>query len=243
MPWACTEPSTKEMAMQPIPVLAPFQLWRGSLDSNPDESAIQELSASERARAARFVFERDRRRYLSAHDQLRRVLAGATGLSAAALRYREGTHGKPYLDHDQVTLAFNMSHSQDTVVIALRPSGEIGVDVEMLRPMSDVTELAARNFTPAERAQLARTPPAERDAIFLRGWTRKEACLKALGSGLSVAPDSFHVGLEPDERVTQLCWNGQIISVRVWSLLLDETTLCALAHVVESTRTPPAMRA
>lgn len=229
--------------MQAVPVPAPFQLWRGSLDSHPDESAMQGLSDSERARAARFVFERDRRRYLSAHDQLRQVLARATGLPARALRFREGAHGKPYLDHNEVTLAFNMSHSQDTVLIALCPSGEIGIDVEMLRPMSDATELAARNFTPAEQAQLARTPARQRDAAFLRGWTRKEACLKALGSGLSVAPESFHAGLEPDERVTQLHWRGQITTVRVWSLLLDDATLCALAHVVESTHTPPAMRA
>lgn len=226
------------MSVQRVPVPAPFQLWHGSLASPPSEQAIQSLSTVERARAARFVFERDRRRYLSAHCTLRHVLAEATRYPPAALRYREGSHGKPYLDHKDLALEFNMSHSEDTVVIALAPSGEIGVDVEMLRRMPDATELAARNFTAAEQAQLARTASEERDAAFLGGWTRKEACLKAIGSGLSVAPESFEAGLEPGERIVQLRWNGLLALVRVWSLLLDDATMCAVAQVVESNHIP-----
>ncbi|MBK6350392.1 MAG: 4'-phosphopantetheinyl transferase superfamily protein [Proteobacteria bacterium] len=41
---------------------------------------------------------------------------------------------------------------------------------------------------------------ADRERVFLQGWTRKEACLKALGSGLSVPPGRLEAGCDESAR-------------------------------------------
>lgn len=222
-------------AAPPLDAPASIRLWRGALAQPPAAADVEALSTAERLRAGRFVFERDRRRYLAAHCFLRSVLSAHLGLPAQRIDYREGAFGKPELAPGLGGCAFNMSHSDDVVVVAVAPQGEIGVDVELLRPVSDAQELAASNFTRAEQRELALTPPPLRDLAFLRGWTRKEACLKAVGCGLAIAPESFDAGLAPGERLVQLQARSGSAQVRVWSLHLDDTTVCAVAHVVDST--------
>src|SRR5205085_12445924 len=101
--------------------------------------------------------------------------------------------GKPWLA-DEAGWAFSLSHCGDVAAIAVTQQGAIGVDLEVERDMPDALALAALNFTPSECEQLRALPGSERDAAFLRCWTRKEACLKAIGSGLSIAPCSFEAG-------------------------------------------------
>ncbi|RYF66751.1 MAG: 4'-phosphopantetheinyl transferase superfamily protein, partial [Comamonadaceae bacterium] len=93
---------------------------------------------------------------------------------------------------------FNLSHSQGVGLIALSAEAEVGVDVELVRPMGDVTALADNYFDGAEQSALAAIGPGPaRDLAFFRCWTRKEACLKAAGIGLGLDTRSFHVGVEP----------------------------------------------
>lgn len=216
----------------PLRVAPPLQLWKVTLDLWPPPQALQQLSPAEHMRASRFVFEKDRRRYLAAHCSLRDILSRCTGVAAHLLRYREGSHGKPYLDNPEATCSFNMSHSEDTALILVAPGAEVGVDVEMLRPMADAFELAARNFTPSEQRELEAEPQETRHLAFLRGWTRKEACLKAVGSGLSIAPESFVAGLAPDERQVDLSTPAGRARLRVRSLASDQLTVCAIAEVL-----------
>jgi 4'-phosphopantetheinyl transferase len=193
-------------------------LWRVDLGQAPGEAAVATLSAAEQTRAVRFVFERDRRRYLAAHVALRRLLAEATGIAASDLVFDEGPFGKPYLPGPAAP-SFNLSHSGDVALIGIGPPGvEIGVDVEVPRTMSDALELAERHFAPAEIDTLRSTPPAQRDQAFLCGWTRKEACLKAIGSGLSIAPHTFDAGLAPAARAVAIATPAGSAVVNVISL-------------------------
>lgn len=183
----------------------PFELWHVDLTAPAEGQRQAWLSAAEHARAARFVFERDRRRYLAAHCALRQRLSERVGAPAAHLAFSEGPFGKPSLTGEH-RCAFNMSHSDDVALIALADEavGEIGVDVEMLRPMPDATALAHQNFSVSECAELAATRDEDRSLAFLLGWTRKEACLKAIGSGLSIAPNIFTAGLSTDSRSVEI---------------------------------------
>lgn len=146
------------------------------------------LDEAERARAARFAFEADRLRYVAAHVALRRILSGYT----EDLHYATGPHGKPSLV-DGGGLEFNMSHSGDLALYAVTRGRPVGVDVERVRPdvAKEVTE--ARFFTPAETEALLALPEQERARAFFTVWTRKEACLKATGEGLSVPLDALTV--------------------------------------------------
>jgi 4'-phosphopantetheinyl transferase len=152
-------------------------VWRVPLDA--DSGWLRPTSA-EAQRAARFVTEPLRRRYLRSHAGLRAILRTYT---AAALDFAEGEHGKPWLPTTP-QLKFNLSHSHDLALVAVVRDIEIGVDVECLRPMEDCMAIAERFFPPAEAAALAEVPPAVREQEFFRRWTRIEAKLKARGIGL-----------------------------------------------------------
>jgi 4'-phosphopantetheinyl transferase len=186
-----------------LPVATGLDLWCLDLLAPPALPQQAGLSAQEFQKAARFVFERDRRRYLSAHSQLRRLLADYTGIAPARLEFEEGPFGKPALRNGG-RCSFNLSHSEDAAVVLIADEGEIGVDVEMLRVMPDALALAERNFSTSENASLRDMVSSARDQAFLTGWTRKEACLKAIGSGLSIAPDTFTAGLAHRACTTQV---------------------------------------
>ncbi len=229
---ACSGASRVCSGADGVRALAPLgavRLWRVDLGRAPDEAAVATLSAAERARAGRFVFERDRRRYLAAHVALRSLLAQATGVAASQLGFGEGPFGKPFLP-DAAAPSFNLSHSGDVALIGIGPPGtEIGVDLEVRRTMSDALELAERHFAPAEIDTLRATPTDQRDHAFLRGWTRKEACLKAIGSGLSIAPQTFDAGIAASERIVVIVTPQGPRTVRVQSRADDNGEISAVA--------------
>lgn len=148
------------------------------------------LDAEERARMGRFRREIDAARYLAAHALARIALAGQLGLDPAGLAFdrtcRCGEpHGKPRLDGPGP--AFSLTHAGDLVGVAVH-TGPVGLDVERVRPLTDLAAMAAHACAPGETV-------AAPDAFF-RLWTRKEALLKSTGEGLStpmsditVAPD------------------------------------------------------
>lgn len=211
-------------------------LWSVELDAGADADAQDWLSASEHERAARFVFERDARRYRAAHVELRRLLWACCGWPRAA-EFAIGEHGKPRLAQAQPH-GFNLSHSgeQALIGIAVDPADDagVGVDIELLRPLDDAGALAAQNFSVAENAALQRVPAADVARAFLNVWVRKEACVKAIGSGLSIAPASFHVGLELEPRQLRVHTEGGAVDVQVHSVDLGPGAVAAVARTAGS---------
>jgi 4'-phosphopantetheinyl transferase len=180
------------------------------LDSFTDLPAEELLSEEERARAEGFRFELDRQRYVASHVALRQALSEYTGLHHAELHMSRGSFGKPSLTGHART-QFSLSHSQGLALIAIGGRGPLGADIELLRPVPDAAILAAEHFTRREQEALAALPAHERDHAFLTCWTRKEACLKAVGVGLLLSSQSFEVGLEPDRRSVELSVAGRIL--------------------------------
>lgn len=116
-------------------------------------------------------------------------------MQAKDVCFVEGEHGKPCLQLNK-PLHFNMSHSMGWALIGISAHAPVGVDIELPRPLADWTALAQRSLSPAEWANLMALPPGRHAGAFLQCWTRKEACLKALGSGLTVEPGTFDAGVE-----------------------------------------------
>src|SRR5262249_31517328 len=146
------------------------------------------LSDDERARAARFVRARDRRRFARCRAALREILGGLLGEPADSLRFRAAAVGKPQLDRGPGVvelLRFNVSHSAELGIVAVCHGREVGVDLERLRPITEAERIVASFFTTAEQEAFAGIDGPDRPAAFLRGWTRKEAVLKGFGTGIS----------------------------------------------------------
>ncbi len=173
---------------------------RSPFDEHALERAARCLSSAELARSHRFLRTADRNRFVATRVLLRSVLGRVSNRDPAALELLEGTHGKPFLARsDGEPLGFNVSHSGDLVVCAVARAAHVGVDVERHREHADVDALAARNFSPIERAAFVRLPATVRIEAFFTVWTRKEAYIKALGTGFTLGPDLFSVSVAPDE--------------------------------------------
>jgi 4'-phosphopantetheinyl transferase len=176
------------------------------------------LSADEAARADRFLRREDRDRFIRSHQALRYILAGYLDRSPEAVRFRIGPPGKPELDvPDQDALHFNLSHSGRHALIGVADGISIGVDVEAIRPFGDPMAVARAHFHPGEIADLARLSGAAREAAFFACWTRKEAVVKALGTGLSFPLDRFRVALPPADPAV-LRWEGAGDPTPEWTI-------------------------
>lgn len=142
-----------------------------------------------------------------------------------------GRHGKPALAAP-ARLHFNLSHSRDVGVVAISEDAELGVDIEQIRPMSDAAAMAAAYFTAAEQAALAACSTefgdAARDRAFFICWTRKEACLKALGIGLYLATGGFEVGIFPVQQIVEIATPDGLERLQLQSFA-DGETVGALA--------------
>jgi 4'-phosphopantetheinyl transferase len=218
------------MTILQLPSSAHCRLWQVDLDAAPAPQAVAALSESEWERARRFVFKRDRSRFIAAHAALREILAAQCAIPASMLEFQLGPFGKPVLAEGG--LHFNLSHSQSLALIAVCEQAEVGVDVELLRPMPDAEALAETYFSAAERHALAALPPEARERAFLCCWTRKEACLKATGMGLSVDTRSFEVGISPEPREVHIGAGDDLVRLALSSFHDVQGALCAVARLL-----------
>jgi 4'-phosphopantetheinyl transferase len=165
-------------------------VWRCDLDNG--FASLDTLDEVERARAAAFVFEHHRRRYIVAHSFLRSVLGAALTVAPTSVRFSATEHGKPYIaNHNGLT--FNLSHSDHIAYVAIGSTGEIGIDVELHRHMDDVLRLAEAVFSPDEIQEIESVSADTQIARFLHCWTRKESYVKAVGVGLGAELTSITV--------------------------------------------------
>ncbi|HEV3093757.1 MAG TPA: 4'-phosphopantetheinyl transferase superfamily protein [Solirubrobacteraceae bacterium] len=142
------------------------------------------LSATERERASHIVVSQARARFIAARSMLRELLGARLGLAPLEVELVYNRYGKPSLNHDP-TLAFNVSHSGDFVLIALRASGEVGVDVQWVDLRCDWRRIATAACSPEERSRLLEESLERGPTAFFERWVCKEAWLKALGLGLA----------------------------------------------------------
>ena len=177
------------------------------------------LGVDELARAARFRFERDRRRFITRRGLLRGTLGRYLGAEPGEIRFVTSQHGKPGLAPPWAysDLRFNLSHSAGLALYAFALGREVGVDIE--RERSDVVhdQLAERFFSPYERDVITSLPPEDRLGAFFRCWTRKEAFIKAHGEGLSLPLEAFDVSLDKREA-RLLATRGGLGKPEGWSL-------------------------
>ncbi len=165
--------------------LGPRERSDDEIDRFPE---FEILNLEERARALRFVRPRDRRRFLLCRSALRLILGRLTGIAPERLEFRAGPGGKPELEPEQNpsgSLRFNVTHSADLALIAVTDGREVGVDLERIRPIKEAERIVESYFTPDEISHFLQLNPQDRPLAFLRGWTRKEAILKAKGVGLA----------------------------------------------------------
>lgn len=169
--------------MQPAPENT-VEIW---VERSADYADVSRLEAllddQERARAAKFVFDKDRKNFIVAHALKRRRIAEKLNMSEpSSLRFATDVSGKPYsLD---AKIYFNLSHSHGVAALALSNVSPCGVDIEAHRPISQLSMLIRKTMTTNEQSQIDTAP--SRLKAFIDRWVLKEAYLKLTGEGLAV---------------------------------------------------------
>jgi 4'-phosphopantetheinyl transferase len=167
-----------------------FRAWLHEPDSAAALNDRLPLDAEERERMARYHRPGDRTRFGLARAFMRRTIGRYLQIPAEAVALDVRPDGKPEVRGvgAQSSLCFNLSHSGDLALMAVSKTQPVGIDVEVIRELPRLEGLIKRCLTPEEQVSQDRLTGEERLLGFLRLWTRKEAILKGLGSGLSKDP-------------------------------------------------------
>ena len=156
----------------------------------------QLLSAEEAARSKGYQFDQDQLRFMARRGILRQLLCRYTGLDPAGITYLTGLYGKLSLPFHP--LSFNLSFSQNWIAFVFTLNKDVGIDIEQVRPLPDLSHLVECWFSPEEQAGLSALNPAEQLEAFYHIWTQKEAFIKAHGEGLSRPLKDFLVSVDPN---------------------------------------------
>ncbi len=148
------------------------------------------LAADELRRAERFRFPEDKNNFIVARGLLRTLLGKYLNMKPDNIRFCCGPYGKPELMAacGIESLRFNVSHSRGMVLYAVALDRKIGIDLEYIHPDIEVDDIAEQFFSPGGRTFLKTLPRDDRKKIFFMSWTRREAWLKARGTGLAGDP-------------------------------------------------------
>ena len=198
-----------------------IHVWRASLDLTASHitSLYADLSSDERARANRLRFDKPRERFIAARGLLRAILGHYLRVPPDQLEFCYNPRGKPSLiPSEKYALNFNLSHSEGLALYAVSCAQSIGIDLEHVRPVSDMEQLVERFFSARERTTFRTLPTSQKLAAFFTCWTRKEAYLKARGHGLTLPLNQFDVSVTPGEPATLLSDRTNPHNISQWLL-------------------------
>ena len=188
------------------------------------------VGEGELLRARRIRDRMEANRFLASHAVLRSMLANVLGESRRRLEFFADAHGKPRLAGNPIR--FNMSRCGPSVLVGISEAREIGVDIEQLRELPCQEALARIHLTPREYEAWRTRKALLQEDTFLALWTRKEACAKAIGIGLSMPLGCMDVGLgtrhSPDSvacRSDRRDWRLDVVSLPVPSSLFAAAAL------------------
>ncbi|MCU7836775.1 MAG: 4'-phosphopantetheinyl transferase superfamily protein [gamma proteobacterium symbiont of Taylorina sp.] len=195
------------MSFNPIPEIHSIKennidIWLCQSDSQQSklDYFYSILCNEEKKRADRFKFDEHKNRFIVFHGFLRDVLAKYLTLDAKDIQYIKGEKGKPYLSNSESpSLQFNLSHTRDVAILAITKKGEVGVDIESIDRKTDWQGIVKRFFTVQEQRALFALEKEEQRQAFYELWTRKEAYMKVLGTGLSLSPTEFTLSVPPEK--------------------------------------------
>jgi 4'-phosphopantetheinyl transferase len=195
--------------------LLTIDVWHDSLTTDYAQY-LQDwrvLDSHEKMRAEKFKTPQLQQRYVAAHGRLRHTLAQYLSVSPESIRIENAAQGKPHLV-DYPELAFNLSHTGDSLLIAVAKNCQLGVDIEQCKPRDNLAAFVQKCFSVEEATYWHQLPEAEQNCQFYQFWTRKEAFVKA--TGLGIALGLKHCVLNPENPQTFLSVPAECDAARIW---------------------------
>jgi len=197
------------------------------------------LSSEERMKADHFHFEKDRRYFTARRGILRTILGSYLNAESSLVTFRYGRYRKPELNDafGNGRIHFNLSHSDWVAVFAFARDCEIGVDIEFLRDISGMEQIVEHFFSVRENELFGALGENQKREAFFKGWTCKEAFIKAVGDGLYRPLNRFEVSLLPGEPTKVLRIEGDAGEACRWSIQeLNPAPNCVGALAIKAQR-------
>lgn len=215
-----------------------LKLYKIDLQTEIAPDLYNILSFAEQRFAQAIRNESLKKQHIRVRVGLRQILASYLKLAYDKIKLSKTEYGKPYLvDYPQIQ--FNISHSADTLLVAISSIGAVGVDIEQAKNQrTDFSGLVEKCFADSEIAYWNALPETEKSAEFYRFWTRKEAFVKAVGRGLAIGLQQCVIASAEQPYFISLPENYGLPSEwRLFDLSLKENLYGAL--VLESGKIPP----
>ena len=112
----------------------------------------------------------------------------------------KGKFGKPALA-ERPDIHYNLSHANG-IAACIISDYECGIDCENVRAYRP--NVLRRVFSENERKMFEYTPENEKDILFFKLWTLKEAYVKALGVGISYPMDTAEFSFDGENIITDI---------------------------------------
>jgi 4'-phosphopantetheinyl transferase len=162
-----------------------IKIWYGQVKGEDSfyQSYWHVLDDAEKNQANKMHSPLLHKRYVEIHGRTRQLLSKTLNLAPEKITIKKAEHGKPYLV-DYPELAFNLSHSAEKMIMAFAWNCRIGVDIEIIKQRVNVIGLVNKCFGVEEITYWNQLPDTEKNQVFYRFWTRKEAFVKATGEGI-----------------------------------------------------------
>ncbi|MBE2975819.1 4'-phosphopantetheinyl transferase family protein [Priestia megaterium] len=180
------------------------------------EEFLSVLSFDEKIKLNHFYFEKDKVIFVASRSILRMLLGFYTGLNPREIRLSYGPYGKPFLEAGS-NINFNISHSNQFILLAFTKKRMIGADIEYIQKV-DVESIMQQFSSPQEYSTFCNLDELHKQKSFFKWWTRKEAYIKATGTGLMQCLKDFDVSITPDTEAKILSIKGCSKKANQWSL-------------------------
>lgn len=178
------------------------------LINHAEKQALKECVRAEVARQKLFT-----------RGLIRKILSYYAPIEPTGWEFAKTEHGKPYIANRQLPhpLFFNISHSQDAILIGVSQHPAIGVDIENNQRRINPLKLAGRFFHPAEIETLSALDASQLNQTFFTYWTLKEACIKAMGLGLRHPVKNIQIISKSDLGTFDICLHNSPSSNHPWT--------------------------
>ena len=165
------------------------------MDLFPTQALKDILSCQEYEKHQKFRCTKAQKQYAQTRIMLRTLLSHyEPTIFPQAWHFVEGPYGKPYVANFlSVPLFFNVTHTENLVVVALSRYPSLGIDAEHIHKQRPILDVASFCLTRQEKLAWDELDSMDKRKNFFSLWTMKEAWVKALGRGMSIPFDHFSV--------------------------------------------------
>jgi 4'-phosphopantetheinyl transferase len=158
--------------------------------------------------------------YILCHGVLRMIVSEYTDTDPTNIAFEHGEFGKPKISgfRGKDGIEFNLAHTRGLGVYAFNLDARVGIDIEHLSIFPEMEAVASQIFDPETKRFWQSLPEEKKMVAFYNGWTRKEAYLKAMGTGLKNGLKKVEVTIVPEEPARLRGFNESPDRPIFWSL-------------------------